>query len=619
LYIPEPIQKQHDKAIAVLYFDNMSREEDEYFSDGLTEELISRLNRIQNLKVASRTDVRIYKLNPASIAQIGNDLSVDYVVEGSVRKASKRIRITAQLINSNDGSNLWSETYERELTDIFEVQDDVANNIAQRLDLEISNSDRSAIEKRSTENLQAYDLVLRAKSKLTSLSSITAKSTLKDMHSMLERAVMLDPIYAEARSVLSGLYLIQLAWQHQEMNAQENNDVANKALLAAEQTLSIDAENEIALAVMPVVLIMRATGQLANKAVFNPLLYRRIKIQINRLAELYPESAVANAAIGNYYYSLNESKLPISKEHTSQMMLAYYHKAIEASERILKTTPNDPIVLYMAFASYLGIENYYYYRGEFRESLYYITKRNEIHQRTGNSMELFSTQAIGWIFVQLGEYDKAIDHYERALEVVDELGDRTMAALGDSTGLNRIYTRRWIAGIHRMKGEYLMATTHYKKLLEIDLGDYNRAITLLSLGQTTFFMGKYEEASEHFESSIAIWKKLENKKRNLSTNSWLSLTQLRLGNLERANTIVKQTEAMMKNAEPHSFIISNWNLSQVYSGLGEEEKSQKFLELAHDAVIKKANDFVDSKARETFLNKIRTNREVVIAWEKLNQ
>ncbi len=610
LYVPEPIQKQHDKAIAVLYFDNMSREEDEYFSDGLTEELISRLARIQNLKVASRTDVRIFKSEPASITKIGEELNVDYVVEGSVRKAGDRIRITAQLINTSDGFHRWTETYDRESSDIFAVQDDVANNIAQGLDIEISNSDRSAIAKRPTENLEAYELVLRTKSKLSRLNFSTPTSVFEDIHSMLERAVGLDPSFVDARSALSGSYLVHLDMKKSSVDTQEKDRLLKKALSAAEQTLILDPENELALTIIPIALMIKATGRSGGWKLSDPLLYRRVKIQINRLVELYPESAVANSVIGGYYRRLYRTKLPVNQENVSRMMVSHYNKAIEASERILRATPNDPIALYTVWICYVNMGYYYFDQGRYQEAMYYFNRENEIHKRTGNPAEMLSTERIGWTYEKIGEYDAALVHFERAFEMAIKVDDPDI--IYPLHGLSRIYTH---------KEEYLKALHYGNRRLAIYREEGNKAgqgVVLHALGEIRFLMGDYLEASEYFEKASEIWTDIGDEKQNLWTLSWWSISQLKLGNLEAAKTKAQQTEKIMEETKPHAndVIIVNWNLSQVYAGLGEQEKSEKFLELAHDAVIKKANEFVDSKARETFLNKIRENREVVAAWEK---
>ena len=121
-------------SIAVLPFVNMSPDpENEYFSDGLAEELISALTHIEGLRVAARTSTFTFKGGQESISHIGRELKVDTILEGSVRKAGKRLRITVQLINVADGYHLWSETYDREMEDIFKIQDEIARTVVDKL------------------------------------------------------------------------------------------------------------------------------------------------------------------------------------------------------------------------------------------------------------------------------------------------------------------------------------------------------------------------------------------------------------------------------------------------------------------------------------------------------
>ncbi|MFQ5675205.1 MAG: tetratricopeptide repeat protein, partial [bacterium] len=575
LSVPEPIEQQHDKGIAVLYFENMSVVEDEYFSDGLTEELISRLTRIKNLKVASRTDVRLYKLKPASISVIGKELSVDFVVEGSVRKAGNRTRITAQLISTSDGSHRWTETYDRESADIFEVQDDVAKNIAQRLDMEISNRDQSAIAKRPTENQEAYDLVLQAKSRLFNISGSSSRSEFNEIRSMLKRALELDPLYSDANGVLAASYLFQLDGPSGQIELQEKAHFVRMASSAAERALEVDASNELALSMLPLALVGRATEEFESWGIDRLLLYRKAKITIDRLAELYPKSPVANLALGAYYQYL--STVPILGEDGSKLSLKYHLQAVLESEKILKSAPTDPTAVFVARTSCFSLGWIHLMMARHSEALHYFEKFDAAARKTGDKgQEIDATIFLGIVHLRMGEYDRALGFSKRALALSREAG------------------MKFPEGV---------------------------AVSLHFLGEIKFLMGDYHKASEYFEEASELWTNIADKKNNLWTLSWWSMSQLKSGNLEAALAKAQQTEELMQETQPFSdaVIIVNWNLSQVYAELGDKEKSQKFLKIAHDTVIEKANKFADSRDREAFLAKIRENREVVVAWEKLNR
>ena len=616
LSIPDPVEQQHDRSIAVLYFDNMSAPEDAYFADGLTEELISRLTRIQNLRVASRTDVRIYKTEATSTSKIGEDLKVDYVLEGSVRKAGNKIRITAQLINTGDGFHRWTETYNRELTDIFQVQDDVAMNIAQNLDMEITNRDRSAITKRPTDNLEAYDLFLRAKSKLITLGPMTPDSEFEDLHSILERCVNLDPRYVDARSSLAAsnlIHFIMRGWNAEDKI--EKNRLLQRALSSSKIALEEDPQNEIALTVMPITLLLKATENLGNEDEFKPLLHRKASIKINRLAELYPNSPIANLGLGTFYYYLYKAKLPIHTENISQMVIKYHQKALEASKRILKATPNDPIALYTAGDSYLVIGLVHCNQGRYQEALYYFKGQNEINLRTGNkSYEITSTTNMGFAFEKIGKYDEAIACFERVLQIVTKLEHFEYIS-------SYLYS---LGRLCKLKGDYSRALDYYNKRLVIDLDKgytFRQGFDLLRIGEMKFLVGNYAKASEYFKSAIEIWTDRENKKEYLWANSWLALAELKLGNLDTADTIAHETEIIMKNIEPNSYyvVMTHWNLAQVYQELEQAKKFRKHLEVAYKVIIREAEAYQGLKSRSVFLEDIQENREIIAVWEKLNQ
>ena len=150
------------RRIAVLPFANISADaEDEYFSDGMTEELISKLSRLHDLTVIARTSIMQYKATGKSVAEIGRELRVGTILEGSVRKAGDRLRITAQLVDVESQGHLWSEDYDRTLDDVFAIQSAVAESVAQALQITLKPSEKRQIEKAGTADQEAYDLYLR--------------------------------------------------------------------------------------------------------------------------------------------------------------------------------------------------------------------------------------------------------------------------------------------------------------------------------------------------------------------------------------------------------------------------------------------------------------------------
>jgi adenylate cyclase len=177
---------------------------DEYFADGLTEELISVLSRVNNLSVIARTSVFPYKSAPKSVAQVGAELGVDTVLEGSVRKAGNRIRITLQMVDVATQRHIWASSYNREIDDVFAVQADIAERTAEALKLELTKAERPEVRKRAAVNPTAYDCYLRG----LVAASLHGRERFDEAVRCFEQATKLDPTFAEAFAAWANLYVV---------------------------------------------------------------------------------------------------------------------------------------------------------------------------------------------------------------------------------------------------------------------------------------------------------------------------------------------------------------------------------------------------------------------------
>ena len=192
--------KTPDRSVAVLYFENLSGvKEDEYFRDGITEDIITELSKIKGLNIFSRPTVLAYRDKPVTPAQIGQQLGAAHVLTGSLRRAGNRLRINAQLIDTRTDFPLWSERYDREMQDVFELQDEIARKIAEALRVTLSPQEQAALAVKPTENLQAYDLYLRGKAYARRLT----RQDLEFAGQMFENAVSLDPQFALAYAAIA--------------------------------------------------------------------------------------------------------------------------------------------------------------------------------------------------------------------------------------------------------------------------------------------------------------------------------------------------------------------------------------------------------------------------------
>jgi TolB-like protein len=198
-------------AIAVLAFENMSDDpEQEYFCDGLSEDLLTTLSKVKWFFVIARNSSFSYKGRSVHIRQIAEELSVRYVVEGSVRKEGERVRITAQLNDASTGSHVWAERYDRHLTDVFAVQDEITNAIVAAIEPRIYDAENFHARRKAPDNLDAWDLVMRA---LSHYWKVTRQDHLAAL-AFLERAISLDPDYGQALSVLASSHMraVHLGW-----------------------------------------------------------------------------------------------------------------------------------------------------------------------------------------------------------------------------------------------------------------------------------------------------------------------------------------------------------------------------------------------------------------------
>jgi serine/threonine protein kinase/Flp pilus assembly protein TadD len=215
-------------SVAVLPFENLSSDsENEYFSDGLAEELINALTKVAGLRVASRTSAFAFKKRHEDVRRIGEQLSVRAVLEGSVRKSGNRLRIMAQLVNVSDGFHLWSEVYNRELEDVFVIQDEIAQNIVKALRGILTDTEKQAIEKAAPADIHAYDYYLRGRQFFHQFS----RKGFEFARQMFVRAIALDPSYARAHAGAADCHsLLYTYWDTTPANLEQADLASRKAL-----------------------------------------------------------------------------------------------------------------------------------------------------------------------------------------------------------------------------------------------------------------------------------------------------------------------------------------------------------------------------------------------------
>lgn len=217
-----------EKSIAVLYLENLSRSsEDEYFRDGITEDITTELSNIQDFRVLSRSAVLPFRDKPMTPTYAGEQLNASYVLEGSVRRAGDQLRITAKLVDTKKGHTVWAERYDRKLEDIFAIQDEVAKSIAGALRVVLTEKEKREIEKVPTSNVRAYDFYLRGRQFFHQFR----EKGFALAREMFEKAIEIDPLYARAYAGIADCSaFIYFYWRSTDENLEKADMTSRKAL-----------------------------------------------------------------------------------------------------------------------------------------------------------------------------------------------------------------------------------------------------------------------------------------------------------------------------------------------------------------------------------------------------
>ena len=337
-------------SIAVLPFDNLSEDpKQEYFSDGLTEEIISALSSVPKLFVIARNSTFTYKGKPVKVQKVSEELGVQYVLEGSVRKGGDKIRITAQLIDALNGHHLWAKRYDRNLSDIFAVQDEITKEIITAMQVKLTEGEQARATARGTDNLEAYLKYLQANElvhRINPESNALAKQ-------LAEEAVALDPEYSWAYFVLGRSHMMDV-WVRASKSPKES---IGKAIELVQKAIALDDTNVNAHGLLAMLYSM--TRQ-----------YDKSVAQAEKAVALNPNSAIAHFMVGKtlFFAGRSEESIPEYKKairlnpippnnHFWSLGLSYaytgqYEEAIEWCEKAVSRDPNDLLARIMMTVVY---------------------------------------------------------------------------------------------------------------------------------------------------------------------------------------------------------------------------------------------------------------------------
>jgi TolB-like protein/cytochrome c-type biogenesis protein CcmH/NrfG len=397
-------QKQADKSVAVLFFENLSGEkEDVYFRDGMTEDIITELSNIEELSVFPRSTMLAYRDKPVTTSLIVQHLNARYVLEGTLRRGGNRLRITAQLVETRTGRSIWAQRFDREMEDVFAIQDEIAQSIARTLRVMLTEKEKRAIEKKPTQDVQAYDYYLQGRQFFHQFR----RKGFDYARQMFARAIVIDPNFARAYAgVADCCSLLYSFWEAKEPNIKEADAASRKALELDPEL----AEAHVArgLAVSLTRKFEEAEREFETAIRQDPNLYGAYYFyartclpqgKLEKAAELFeqacrvrPEDHQAPTLLGSVYVSLGRS---------TDAEVAY-RRAVDAAEKHLALHPDDARALYLGSNSLCQL-------GEESRGLDWAQRALEMDPE-----EPLTQYNVACTYTLLGKFEDAIDCLERA-------------------------------------------------------------------------------------------------------------------------------------------------------------------------------------------------------------
>jgi serine/threonine protein kinase/Tfp pilus assembly protein PilF len=396
---------ESDKSVAVLYFENLSgSKEDEYFRDGITEDIIIELSNIEGLSAFPRSAVLGFRDKPVPAPQVGQQLGAAYVLEGSLRRAGNRLRITAQLVETRSGRSAWAKRYDRQLEDVFAIQDEIAQSIAGALQVVLTEKEKRAIGKAQTADVQAYDYYLRGRQFFHQFR----KKGFDLARQMFARAIVLDSGYARAfAGVADCCSFLYMYYESSEQNLKEADTASRKALeldpeLAeahASRGLAVSLNQRYDEAQQEFEAAIRLNSNLFEAYYF----YARALFSQGKMAEAAKQFEQASRVNPNDYQApalLSPVYLSLGRKEDA---VAAYRRALQIIEGHLDLHPDDARALYFGAGALCQL-------GERKRGLEWADRA--LRMEPDDSSVLYN---VACVYSNLGELEKAIDCLEKSI------------------------------------------------------------------------------------------------------------------------------------------------------------------------------------------------------------
>jgi TolB-like protein/Tfp pilus assembly protein PilF len=440
--------KAPDKSIAVLPFENLSRDPDNaYFAEGMQDEILARLSKIADLKVISRTSTEKYRSAPDNLREIAKQLGVANVLEGSVQKAADQVRVNVQLINALNDAHLWGDIYDRKLTDIFAVESDIAKTIADTLQAKLTGMEKQMIAAQPTSNTTAYDLYLKGRS----LWSKRGGENLRQAIGFYEQAIAQDPNFALAYTGLADAYVILPIY-----TAVVPRGAYSKAKAAVVKALQLDDK------------LADAHTALAD-VLFEELDMAGSILEFQRAIALNP-----NYATAHHWYGSDPLRA-----------LGRFEEAIAEGKRAIELDPLSPVI-----------------NTDLARTLIMARRYDEAIAQSRKTLELDPTfylahATLGWALHLKGDLPAAIAEYTKAQSLTDiSLRARVLLAAAKAQSGDKEAATQMLAELEELSRHR-------------DVGGYDRALLYLSLGNHSEAIRSLEKSIADYDARDITWIKVD--------------------------------------------------------------------------------------------------------------
>jgi len=561
-------------SIAILYLKNLGPEADEPYTYGITQDLIVDIAKAGIVRVATMKDVLSIQNANLSMEQIAQRLRVKYVLDGTFKRDGSVFQLAAQIVEAANGQTLWANKLQAQVKDASMLQGQLADAIIKSLHLNPTTELMNEITGRRAASPEAYEYCLRAS------YLFNKKKTNEDItvaREMYRKAIALDSGFVSPRIGLGLTYEVQ------------GEDKKADTIY----TISLH--------------IARASGDKGQEADCLKRLgvlrwrledYTRAREYYTQCLQLYKElgdrlgeSETLNN-IGALYYTQGDTT-----------GLEYYQRALEII-RTLKEPREESRLLNNMGQARAGLGDYSAALDILSRSL---TLKQQSEDRRGEGITLGN---IADVYKELGDYNRAIDYYHRALKIHRELGDRTyepweLNSLGD---------------LFLAQEQFDTALSYYEHSLEIfrtNNDKYGEEEVMMHIGKLNIDRGQYQRALDSLENLVAVLKQTGKKGGLKLASIWCLLAEAHLWSGQRFNDKLRQIEEKYSSTLRDSTYLSDpWSLYQAFTLLGDASRASLYLDKAFREVIARSNEITDQDLRQSYLKKVKKNRDIVTAWNQ---